>query len=663
MLDRDSCVFDSASGVAGESLAPAVGIAAREVEDHALLRRYVETGSEDAFTQIVLRHSRWIHGICRRALHDPHLAEDATQAVFLLLSRKAPGFSPETPLGPWLYQSCRFVLQDLRKNRARYQRRQEIARATALRQMIEAGNGPEEPPAELLAALDEAIGGLNERDRAVVLMHFYEGLTLRQMAQRLELTRDGAKKRVSRVLARLRNALASQGFLKRAAPLTILAVLLRTQSAEAIPPHLPPLLVQAATVPGAASMAAQSIAGAVAATLTRGTTRLLLALAITATPVVMLATAFKMLQPPASTPAPPVAAAVQSTGDETAAPWAELSALAARPAARPRGAELIDQMPESTGGETQEKRPTIADLASTLERHRQESAPVAAPTKAAVVPEEVAKAPAGSAAAGGGSSAGGGIAPVIVYAPSARPHQAPAPFHAQTTVRVVKRAAAAQEAPAIEKPVPVGEPVANRNPAAPNQPGAQPEPIAAHEPERRPPTATPGMPKPPPGMEPPTRGTFVLFGVLQMNGPHKVIGLNASFRAFELDWGGAPPEQVVAFSAGTPLIDGVAFKLHERPLLTQACPDGTSLLAIPAHPRDLMDHLELGLPELREAVHGDHPPIAMYMPDERWQSGMWRHPAEHYSPTADAAQAPEPTALLPVLGVVALLRRRGRRSK
>ena len=69
--------------------------------DEQLLRRYSETGSEEAFSQLVYRHAGWVYHFCRRRLNDSHLAEDATQAVFLLLARKIPTMPPPAHLAGW----------------------------------------------------------------------------------------------------------------------------------------------------------------------------------------------------------------------------------------------------------------------------------------------------------------------------------------------------------------------------------------------------------------------------------------------------------------------------------------------------------------------------------------------------------------------------------
>src|SRR5712672_2457090 len=100
--------------------------------DEELLRRYSENGSEDAFSQLVYRHAGWVYHFCRRRLNDSHLAEDATQAVFLLLARKIPTMPPPAHLAGWLFQACRYVLAETRRNDKRYRRRQDVARDVML---------------------------------------------------------------------------------------------------------------------------------------------------------------------------------------------------------------------------------------------------------------------------------------------------------------------------------------------------------------------------------------------------------------------------------------------------------------------------------------------------------------------------------------------------
>ena len=71
--------------------------------DHDLLAEY-RRGSEEAFARLVRRHIAWVHSIARRRVRDAHLAEDVTQAAFIVLSRKAARLRPGTVLPAWLFR-------------------------------------------------------------------------------------------------------------------------------------------------------------------------------------------------------------------------------------------------------------------------------------------------------------------------------------------------------------------------------------------------------------------------------------------------------------------------------------------------------------------------------------------------------------------------------
>src|SRR4051812_32998089 len=73
------------------------------VADGDLLERYVQSRDEAAFEALVHRHGPMVLGVCRRALHHVQDAEDATQATFLLLARKAASIKSRGMVGNWLY--------------------------------------------------------------------------------------------------------------------------------------------------------------------------------------------------------------------------------------------------------------------------------------------------------------------------------------------------------------------------------------------------------------------------------------------------------------------------------------------------------------------------------------------------------------------------------
>jgi RNA polymerase sigma factor (sigma-70 family) len=172
--------------------------------DEVLLRRFV-AGDEGAFHAIVGRHGPVVLDVCRGVLRNEADAEDAFQATFLLLARKAASVRSPGALGAWLHGTAhRTALK---------------ARAAAARRRRHEASAPprdEDAPldlswAEVRQAIHEEIGRLPERERAAVVLCYLQGRTQAEAARALGLSRDGVKKRLERGRAALRAALARRG--------------------------------------------------------------------------------------------------------------------------------------------------------------------------------------------------------------------------------------------------------------------------------------------------------------------------------------------------------------------------------------------------------------------------------------------------------------------
>jgi RNA polymerase sigma factor (sigma-70 family) len=201
------------------------------MDDLALLREYAARNSEPAFETLVSRRVNFVYSAALRQVRDPHLAEEVTQAVFILLARKAGQMRDETILTGWLFRTTRFAA--LAQTRAAAKRRQREREAT-----MQTETQPTAPDAfweQLSPLLDEALAKLDEKDRQAVLLRYFENKSLSEVGNCLGTSENTAGKRIDRALEKLR-----QGFLKRGVVSTtaIIAGALAANSVQAAPAAL-----------------------------------------------------------------------------------------------------------------------------------------------------------------------------------------------------------------------------------------------------------------------------------------------------------------------------------------------------------------------------------------------------------------------------------------
>jgi RNA polymerase sigma factor (sigma-70 family) len=179
------------------------------VADAELLERFTRDRDETAFELLVWRHQRMVLGVCRRVLHNVHDAEDAFQATFLALARKAGCIARGEALAGWLYRvACRVALHA----RARRTRR-PVAHGDAA---LEAAQTPEELPSEveqrdLRATLDEEVSRLPEKYRIPVVLCYLQGVSYREAGRQLRVPLGTIAARLNRARALLQGRLARRG--------------------------------------------------------------------------------------------------------------------------------------------------------------------------------------------------------------------------------------------------------------------------------------------------------------------------------------------------------------------------------------------------------------------------------------------------------------------
>jgi RNA polymerase sigma factor (sigma-70 family) len=217
--------------------------------DGGLLAAFLDDRDESAFTELVRRHGPLVWGVCRRALPSTSDAEDAFQAAFLVLVRRAKGLLAAPTVGPWLFKVASQTAGNARRKNSR-----RLALFAELPDTI-----PDPHPMPEPTDLDAVFSGLPERCQAAALLCYLEGLTHGEAAARLGCPEGTVSSLLSRGLARLRAKFAGRD------PTTLLAL-------AAVPAGL-----AAATARSAMSLriASLSVAASPAvAALTRGVVRM-----------------------------------------------------------------------------------------------------------------------------------------------------------------------------------------------------------------------------------------------------------------------------------------------------------------------------------------------------------------------------------------------------
>jgi len=184
-------------------------------DDTTLLREYAGRNSEEAFTALVSRHVNLVYSVALRQVRDPHLAEEITQAVFIILARKAKSLGPKTILSGWLCRTARYVSTNaLTMQRRRQRREQEAYMQSTL-------NEPE-PDAWLQIAplLDNALARLGQTDHDAIVLRFFENKSLGEVGLAIGVSEDTARMRVNRALEKLRTIFIKHGVDSTAATIT-----------------------------------------------------------------------------------------------------------------------------------------------------------------------------------------------------------------------------------------------------------------------------------------------------------------------------------------------------------------------------------------------------------------------------------------------------------
>lgn len=171
-----------------------------------LVREFAHGQSEPAFEALVTRYTNLVYSAAVRQVQDPRLAEEVTQAVFIILARKAGKLGPGTILSGWLYRTAGYVSGSVLKHERRRQYREQEA------YMESTLHPPDDQTWKQIAPmLDEALLRLGQTDRDALVLRFLEGHSLMEVGNALGANEEAAKKRVNRALEKLRKFFSKRG--------------------------------------------------------------------------------------------------------------------------------------------------------------------------------------------------------------------------------------------------------------------------------------------------------------------------------------------------------------------------------------------------------------------------------------------------------------------
>jgi RNA polymerase sigma factor (sigma-70 family) len=249
------------SGVLGQVQRLFQGGGVAGLTEGQLLDRFVAGRDQVAFEGLVARHGAMVLGVCRGVLDDPHDVEDAFQATFLVLVRKAAGLRDRDLLAPWLYGVARKVALRARSDASRRKARERSgARGGSVATF-------DVELREIQATVREEVARLPAKERMAVVLCYLEGLTHEEAAVRLGWPVGTVKGRLARARDRLRLRLVRRGI---TLPAAAMASTLAGGASAAVPANLIAATVLAATRLAAGPMMAAGIASAHAVALMEG---------------------------------------------------------------------------------------------------------------------------------------------------------------------------------------------------------------------------------------------------------------------------------------------------------------------------------------------------------------------------------------------------------
>ena len=217
----------------------------QESQDRELLRQFVRENSDEAFATLVSRHVNLVYSAALRKTGNPAAAEEVTQAVFVILAKKANRLLRHTAVSGWLYQAARLTAANFLRTEIRRARREQEAYMQSLSNQTE----PEIWP-EIMPLLEDAMGRIGEKDRNALALRFFEGKSFQEIGAAFGVSENAARKRTNHALEKLRAYFSQCGVTSTA---ETIAGAISANSVQAAPVALSKAATAAALAKGAAA--------------------------------------------------------------------------------------------------------------------------------------------------------------------------------------------------------------------------------------------------------------------------------------------------------------------------------------------------------------------------------------------------------------------------
>jgi len=231
--------------------------------DGELLGRFLDKRDEVAFAALVRRHGPMVWGVCLRIVGNLHDAEDAFQAAFIVLVRRAAAVKPREAVGNWLYGVAVHTALKAREISARVRGKEKQVTS-----MPEPAKHPHEDWEEMQALLDQELSALPDKYRLPVVLCDLEGRTRKEVAAKLKIPEGTLSSRRATAHQMLARRLARSGLAVSGASLS--ALLAQNSASACVPASVVSSTIKTATLVAASQGAVAGVASAKVAALTEG---------------------------------------------------------------------------------------------------------------------------------------------------------------------------------------------------------------------------------------------------------------------------------------------------------------------------------------------------------------------------------------------------------